>query len=439
MIKRVTTCVAAILIGLLLSRIAIADVILSSQASELKNRFRIDHMVDSVTLLIQREYGSAPVIVVQPNGSKWYASRHPESVKWMDGLTGDMITIENPMPGPWQLIGRVVEGSVIDKVSKLSIDVDPIPQPLYQGERLKLTTRLIGDDEKVRLPGLDYLMSWTAKFISDNNPGDENFAAGSFVVGTYRDNGEKLDESPDDGVFTSKINLTQAWGGYTLQVDAKNAVLERQYSEAFTLSTRPINVEIVAPESAQAGRWDLHITVDDNELLLSQTHIEADIVGPAGMRLLESISDITEADSRFQLKPVNDFGSYRIKLTAVSTTKAGREIYLTLPELFFNFVKPPEPPPSKEELAARAELQAKKAEDSAKQDAIFWLITINTVLLILGILILLFIRKRSNLKKALAATQERIDKESRQQEITMELDEIDLMMPEDFDDPKAGN
>ena len=415
MIKRVTTCVAAILIGLLLSRIAIADVMLSSQASELKNRFRIDHMVDSVTLLIQREYGSAPVIVVQPDGSKWYASRHPESVKWMDGLTGDMITIENPMPGPWQLLGRVVEGSVIDKISKLSIDVDPIPQPLYQGERLKLTTRLIGDDEKVRLPGLDYLMSWTAKFISDNNPGDENFAAGSFVVGNYRDNGE------------------------TLQVDAKNAVLERQYSEAFTLSTRPIDVEIVASESAEAGRWDLHLTVDENELLLSQTHIEAEIVGPAGMRLLETISNITEADSRFHLKPVNDFGSYRIKLTAVSTTKAGREIYLTLPELFFNFVKPPEPPPSKEELAAKAELQAKKAEDSAKQDAMFWLITINAVLLILGILILLFVRKRSNLKKALAATQARIDKEARQQKITMELDEIDLMMPEDSDDLKAGN
>jgi uncharacterized protein (TIGR03503 family) len=439
MIRRVTACVVIAYFWLMISHCAVAEVMLSSQASELKNRFRIDHMVDSVTLLIQREYGSAPVIIVQPDGSKWYASRHPEHVKWVDGLTGDMITIENPMPGPWQLIGRVVEGSIIDKVSALTIDVDPIPQPLYQGERLKLTARLMGDEQKVRLPGLDYLMSWTAKFISDNNPGDENFAAGSIIVGTYRDNGESLDERPDDGVFTSKLNLTQAWGGYTLQVEAKNSVLERQYSEPFRLSTRPIDVDIVAPKNLESGQWDLRIIVDEKELFLAQTHIEAELVGPAGMRLQVTVSDINSPETLYSLSKVNDFGSYRIKLTAVSTTKTGREIYLTLPELFFNFIKPPEPPPSVEELEARVALQAIKAEELAKENAIFWLITVNVVLLILGILVLLFVRKRSNLNKALAAAQARIEKETRQQKVTLELDEIDLTMPEDFDDPKAGN
>ncbi|QQX78442.1 TIGR03503 family protein [Shewanella sp. KX20019] len=439
MIKRVTSCVAIASLWLMISQFSVAEVIHSSQASELKNRFRIDHMVESVTLLIQREYGSAPVIIVKPDGSKWYVSRHPENVKWVDGLTGDMITIDNPMPGPWQLIGKVVEGSIIDKVSALSIDVDPIPQPLYQGERLKLTARLMGDEQKIRLPGLDFLMNWTAKFISDNNPGDENFAAGSVIVGTYRDNGEALDERPDDGVFTSKLNLTQAWGGYTLQVTAKNAVLERQYSEPFRLSTRPINVDIVAPQDLESGEWDLRIVVDENELHLAQTHVEAELVGPAGMRLQVTVSDINSTETLYSLSKVNDFGSYRIKLTAVSTTKAGREIYLTLPELFFNFIKPPEPPPSAEELAAKADVQAKKAEGTAKENALLLLISVNALLIILGILVLLFVRKRSNLKKALAAAQARMDKETRQQNITLELDEIDLSMPEDFDGPKSGS
>ncbi len=60
-------------------------------ASELKNRFRVDHMVSSMTLMIQREYGSAPVVIVLPDGSKWYANRHPETVKWVDGMTGDIM------------------------------------------------------------------------------------------------------------------------------------------------------------------------------------------------------------------------------------------------------------------------------------------------------------------------------------------------------------
>ncbi|MBO6228460.1 MAG: TIGR03503 family protein, partial [Shewanella sp.] len=78
-----------------------APIIGLETASELKNRFRIDHMVDNMTLLVEREYGSAPVVIVLPDGSKWYANRHPETVKWVDGITGDIIYIESPMPGPW--------------------------------------------------------------------------------------------------------------------------------------------------------------------------------------------------------------------------------------------------------------------------------------------------------------------------------------------------
>lgn len=135
-----------------------AEIVPKEQASELKNRFRVDHMVDRIVLLVQREYGSAPVVVVLPDGSKWYASRHPENVKWTDGVTGDMISVENPVPGPWQLIGKVVPGSQITRVSELGIEVDELPQPLYQGERLKLTAHLTGDSLRMRLPGLEYLL-----------------------------------------------------------------------------------------------------------------------------------------------------------------------------------------------------------------------------------------------------------------------------------------
>ncbi|WOT06632.1 TIGR03503 family protein [Shewanella youngdeokensis] len=430
MIKCVTVCIAAV--WLMLGHCAVAQVVLSNQATELKNRFRIDHMVDSVTLLIQRDYGSAPVIIIQPDGSKWYVDRHPEHVKWMDGLTGDMIIIDKPTPGPWQLLGKVVEGSVIDKVSKLSIDVDPFPQPIFQGERIKLTARLLGDEQKVRLRGLDYLMSWTAKFVSDNNADDENFTAGTIVVGTYRDHGEELDERPDDGVFTSELDLNQPWGGYTLHLKAGNEVLERTYSKSLRLSRRPIRVDVAEPLTTAPGEWDLKINVDDSQLVLSETHINAELTGPGGMRLPFVVSDIEQAESLFHLAKVTDYGSYRIKLTAVSTTLGGREIVLSLPEQFFNYVEPPAPAPTAEELAAKAAIKAKQEEESAKQNAIFWLITVNALIFTLGIACLLFIRKRSNLKKALAATQARIDKESQEQD-EIQLDEIDLTMPEDND------
>ncbi|MGS0680035.1 TIGR03503 family protein [Shewanella sp. 125m-7] len=434
MIRSVKYFATLLLCYFSVSSAVFADVVLSTHASELKNRFRLDHMVESVTLLIHREYGSAPVIIVRPDGSKWYVNRHPEAkVTWMEGLTGDMITIKQPMPGPWQLIGQVVEGSVIDKVSQLSIDVDPIPQPLFQGERLKLTARLLGDEQKLRLPGLDFMMSWTARFVSDSHSGDENYAAGTLIVGSYRDNGEALDERPDDGVFTSDLDLEQPWGGYTLQVQANNAVLERQYTEPFRLSQRPIQVELLTLDNNEEGRWTLDIKLNDEQLKLEQTHLEAEIKGPTGKMIPVSITDFNGPHSQFLLPKVIDFGSYHLKLSAVSTTVSGREIYLSLPGLFFNLIQPPEPPPSAEELAARADAIAKAQEQKAKEEAIFLIVLANTILIVVGILILLFIRKRSNLKKALAATEARLETEVHREKMLLELDQIDLTMPEDTD------
>ncbi|OEG75821.1 TIGR03503 family protein [Shewanella colwelliana] len=412
-----------------------ANVVPYTQASELKNRFRIDHMVEQLTLFVQREYGSAPVVIVLPDGSKWHSSRHPDSVKWVDGLSGDIIIIDKPIPGPWQLLGRVAQGSTIQKVSELHIEVEPMPQPLYQGERIKVVASLMGDDQRMRMPGLDYLVNWTAKFVSEHLPGDENFAAGTLIVGSYKDNGEALDESPDDGVFTGNINLNHPWGHYRFDVSAANNVFSREVRSEFELLPMPISVDIIEPDDPLTGRWQIEIFVDDTQLNLGDTYFEFELVGPAGLQLTIPLRDLTSTRTQLMLPQVSDFGSYRIKGVAASTALAGREILLTLPEQFFNLVRPPDPPPTAEELAAIAAKKAAIAEAKAKEDAMFWIITVNALLLVLGTIALLIWRKRQNLKQALAVTAARLEEE-RAKEMGPTLDEIDLTMPEDI--PETG-
>ncbi|MDX5995767.1 TIGR03503 family protein [Shewanella oneidensis] len=403
-------------------------------ASELKNRFRVDHMVSSMTLLIQREYGSAPVVIVLPDGSKWYANRHPETVKWVDGMTGDIIYIESPQPGPWQLVGKIVSGSQIKRVSKLEIEVQHLPQPLFQGEEIKVVAQLMGDAERVRMPGMDYLVEWTTHFVSKHRAGDENFAAGDIIVGSYKDNGEKFDERPDDGMFTSDINLKQPWGEYDFVVLARNNVFERQVSFPFTLSPRPVNAEVITPEDPLTGQWKIMLHADSSVLQLAETHFSFELVGPAGLQLPLVLHGLSQSDVELDLPPVTEFGSYRIKGSVATTTVSGREIVLDLPELFFNLVQPPEPPPSEEELAAVAAQKAAEEEALAKQDAIFWIITVNAVLLLLGIVGLIVWRKRQSLAQALAAAEQRIMDDAEQNKAEApSLDEIDLTMPDESD------
>ncbi|MCH1920867.1 TIGR03503 family protein [Shewanella sp. A3A] len=403
----------------------------SSQASELKNRFRIDHMVDEVTLIVQRKFGSAPVVVIQPDGSKWYANRHPQSVKWTDAESGDVINIQQPMPGPWQLTGKIVPGSKIVMLSKLAIDVEPFPQPLFQGERLKLRAWLTGDDLRLRLPGLAYMVQWTAGFSSLQNKEDANFAAGTFNVGTYQDNGSELDEQPDDGVFTSKINLDQPWGHYRLKIQAQNEVFQREYQQEFVLSKIPADITVVEPEKPLEQPWELKLIADGEQLNLAETFFELSIVGPAGFQatLSERLEGAAEKD--LPLTDIRDFGSYRIKGTLFSTTNTGREIVLTLPERFFNFIEPPKPPPSAEELAARAAAIAKAEEEKAKSEAMKLVIIGNVLLLVVGAGLLLFLRKRKSLKQALAAAEQAAAEKAPPRSVADEIHEIDLTMPDE--------
>ncbi|MCH1930664.1 TIGR03503 family protein [Shewanella sp. A25] len=401
-------------------------------ASELKNRFRVDHFVSDMTLVVEREYGSSPVIVVLPDGSKWYANRHPEEVQWVDGLTGDIIYIPSPQPGPWQLVGKVVPGSKIKKVSKLEIEVQPLPQPLFQGEDIKIFAQLIGDKERLRMPGLDFLVEWTVHFVSKHNVGDENYATGDIIVGSYKDNGEKYDEKPDDGVFTSDINLKQPWGNYTFVVNARNNVFDRQISYPFVLSPRPIKAEVITPDDPLSGQWKLRVQADESVLKLSDTHVSLELTGPAGLQLPVIMTGMPQAESILPLPHVTEFGSYRIKGSVATTTVTGREIVLDVPELFFNLVQPPEPPPSAEALAAIAAKQAAEEEAKAKSDAMFWIITVNAVLLLIGVAGLILWRKRQSLAQALAAAEQRmLEKGPESDSGKLTHDDIDLTMPDE--------
>lgn len=407
-------------------------------ASELKNRFRIDHKVSGLTLFVQREFGSAPVVIVLPDGHKWYANHHPEHVKWAQGQAGDMIVIDSPMPGPWQLLGQINPGSTMTKASHLAIQIEDIPQPVFQGERLKLTASLSNASEKLRIPGLDYLFKWQARFISAGDVQDENFAVGTVDVGQYLDNGEAFDEVPDDGVFTSLLDFNQAWGDYIFEVKMYNAIFEREHRLAFRLSKSPINMHFISDLSSSETQRSLLLEIDDNILFLDETKVILELIGPTGMRKVIEVNDINGSLTPITLPKVTHLGGYRVNVSAISTVKNtisyqgeassdNREIYLTLPELFFNLI-PLSPSLTSEEWEAANVERTIIAEQSAKRLALTWIIGGNFSLLFLVGLIFWTGVKRKRMMNAKRELQRSV-KQS-QVEMSMMLDEIDLTLPD---------
>ena len=404
-------------------------------AQELENRFRIDHMVWHVTLFIQREYGSPPAIIILPDGRKWYSTRHPENVKWMDGMTGDIVHIPAPMAGPWQLLGRVVPGSKIEKVSDIQIEVEPLPQPLYQGETIKVTASLKGDDQIMRIPGLELLLNWSATVTSAQKADQENFAAGFKRLGKYHDNGKLLDEIPGDGIFTSNFDLDLPWGDYVFSVKAVNDVFSREYSIPVKLEPSPIKINLVAPPEESSLPYRLEIHANEENINLAETHVEYELSGPNGYQEKLLLEHVFNEDERLELPKVKDFGNYTLRGQAVTTTQSGREIILALPNASFNIVEPPQKGPSETEIAL-AKLQAAKIkEDKAKSTILMTIIIANVVIILAGIAGFIYWRKRKIMKSAMQTAKMNVmndamnDSMDDQQPLSM--DDIDLTMPED--------
>ena len=200
---------------------------LSPQALKLlDNRFRVDYGIEAITMLVQRKEYSSPVIVVLPDGSKWYSHRHPKNVSWSEGPGGDMIRVANPTPGPWQLIGQVSENSKILLISDIQLKLDPLPKKVFRGERIKLQASIEGDNNTLSIRDFHKMLKWKVNLVSANRRGDENYAAGVKKIGGFEDDGTKLDERPSDGHFTSSLDFDQPSGLYGLRLEVGNEVFK---------------------------------------------------------------------------------------------------------------------------------------------------------------------------------------------------------------------
>ncbi|MBF4323739.1 TIGR03503 family protein, partial [Vibrio anguillarum] len=68
-----------------------------SSMSLLDNRFRVDPTISQITFVVYREKSSQPVVLVRPDGKKYYAWRYDENMRWYQEPTMDIISIDKPM------------------------------------------------------------------------------------------------------------------------------------------------------------------------------------------------------------------------------------------------------------------------------------------------------------------------------------------------------
>lgn len=340
-----------------------------TQLPILGRRFRIDYQIDQITLVFFREPGSAPVILIQPDGSKWYATKHPpENVTWHSQAEFDMITIDKPQPGPWQVSGRVLPESSAMVVSDVKFHPEPLQSPLYVDETVKVSGTLTNAGRPIETPNFRDVITLDVIFISSNNPDYDNFGVDPKRVGEFRDDGRDHDEAPGDGTFTGSFRLDVRAGEYRPTYRVSTPLLQRSEQQALVV-VEPLPVQF---EVAQAKTVD-----DDHQLLIhvDEERIEAATLVVNGKTLFPN-ADVEDwslntagQEQPYQVPlPNYAFGRYVVELDVFATDIHGREFKAQPEAIEFIANEPPPPEPTAEEQAEQARLLAEAREAEAARE-----------------------------------------------------------------------
>ncbi|WP_333918462.1 TIGR03503 family protein [Vibrio crassostreae] len=388
-----------------------------SVMSLLDNRFRVDSSIEQVTFVIYRADNSKPVVLVRPDGKKYYSWRNADNVRWYEESSMDIISIDNPMPGPWQAIGKVSPKNNIKLLSHLVLDANEFPDKLYQTERIKFTARLTSDGKPLVLR--DFLdrvklkVTFT-KFVENEESLVREARPVPVVMGEFADDGVDLDEKAGDGVFTVSLPIDIEPGKYRARITSGNGVFLRAQEQEVLVYPTPLTTTfiqsrkeglphtiVVSGEQGMIAPSSLAVHVEhkapDEYVIYKQGQAEVDVMKVA-----------------LELPYNGDLGIYNWSGMVYATDASSqRPLIFPITEQSYSVVEDIDLAESRrlqeealaEQKRIATELMILQKREDDKQRSMIIIAVGNVVAILLGLLIWFVVRKVKAKKKALPEMQ----------------------------------
>lgn len=309
------------------------------------NRFRLDRPVQWLTLLISRVDNQEPLVLVQPDGSKLYARMDSPDIHWWRSPTLEIVTINHPMQGPWQVSAPEGTVSTFIGVPDMQLSADSMPVPLYQHEQLKLTARvLVNNQPLVRTDILQHLQL-QAEFVPVNTghtlqAGQETVRAGrpAIAAGELRDDGNNLDAKAGDGIFTMQLPVNTAPGNYVLTIKTAEGIYLPAFREQVTVQPMPLQAQFVQGRTANQNHR-LEVSSDPKRIVPGSLLVRVDEQIPGDLSAEYQAQAPAGGNSLSVEIPQRDFiGNYSLSAWIYAQQVGDRPLSLLLPEQRFMVV-----------------------------------------------------------------------------------------------------
>ncbi|MCG8381357.1 MAG: VWA domain-containing protein [Gammaproteobacteria bacterium] len=288
------------------------------------NRFTVDSSVNEMTILLFHLERAAPIHLVDPSEQILSAQRLSENIRWSQNSTYDIITIDQPPPGLWQIKGPADPDNKVMIVTDLRVNLGDLPNYVLPGQTFRFTAEITDQGERIVQENFLQLVMMELQHAAEPNQ------VHSVLL---NDEGSEQDDIAGDGLFSAIISATEASGKHKLMLEVSGETFQRAVEHTFQVRW-PVTVDLTVLDK-EAGAYTLSITPKTDQIRPESLRVSGKLHPPVSRSsrltfhpnetgsLIASIENATEA------------GKHAIEIALHADSIDGEPLRMSLPPITF--------------------------------------------------------------------------------------------------------
>jgi len=291
--------------------------------------FRVDEDVEEATFYINNE-GAESIFLVSPDNDRYHSRFVPDGMTWFKSSRFDVITISDPAPGMWEILGLPTQDGFATVLTKLRLLTDWPAVVMAETPQL-LQARLYEEDKPVVLPEMAELTNYGFQIIPSDRVSEPIYREALF------DDGSKGDQIADDGIFSHQIKIDQP-GEYELRIVARGPTFERQQVLPFRVRPRMVSLEVESEDSEQSSVGDLFkIKLSSDALIYKEIEVKLQATSQSRKIYQIPLKEVEDQEGLYQASArlLPEEGEYQIQADFKAQDRRGKRISASSQELTY--------------------------------------------------------------------------------------------------------
>jgi len=278
----------------------------------LDNNFKIDSSVNEMTLLVFRREGAKATTLILPNQSQITLDNRPNNVRWHNEDNYDLITIDQPEFGDWQIDADVDPDNRVMIVTDLKLQTTDLPNNIVIGETFDFDANLTEKGDIIVRQ--DFLKLVDAQLKEESEIAD--------LIET------ELHQTQQQGIYRSHVGETFQPGRNDVVITFKSATFERERRQSIYVVETPFEIDVQRLNDEQTRTHRLTLKPDEDLINNDKLTIAALLSAEDGSEWSYDVMKSTDSEWQLTLAELEDGQQYSVALQIRGETVKGRSLFL---------------------------------------------------------------------------------------------------------------